>query len=48
MKPYYVEWINKQVFTSMSNIPVFQGSASQNLRSNELIFNLGYTFNGMP
>ncbi|MFN0003997.1 MAG: hypothetical protein ACKVPZ_03310 [Burkholderiaceae bacterium] len=48
MKPYYVEWINKQVFTSMSNIPVFQGSASQNLRSNEIIFNLGYTFNAMP
>jgi len=48
LKPYYVEWVNKQIFTNMSNIPVNQGSASQNLRSNEIIFSLGYTFNGTP
>jgi len=44
MKPFYVEWTNKQVFTNMRNVPVFQGSASQNLRSNEVIFSVGYTF----
>lgn len=44
MKPFYVEWTNKQVFTNMHNVPVFQGSASQNLRSNEVIFSVGYTF----
>ena len=44
MKPFYLEWTNKQIFTNMSNVPVFQGSASQNLRSNEIIFSVGYTF----
>jgi hypothetical protein len=44
MKPFYMEWTNKQVFTNMRNVPVFQGSASQNLRSNEIIFSVGYTF----
>ena len=44
MKPFYLEWTNKQVFTNMRNVPVFQGSASQNLRSNEIIFSVGYTF----
>ncbi len=48
LKPYYVEWVNKQIFTNMSNIPVYQGSASQSLRSNEIVFSLGYTFNGAP
>ncbi len=44
-KPYYLEWSNKQIWTSMSNVPVYQGSASQKLRSNEIIFSLGYAFN---
>jgi hypothetical protein len=48
MKPFYLEWTNKQIFTNMSNVPVFQGSASQNLRSNEIIFSVGYAFSGKP
>lgn len=46
IKPFYIEWTNKQIFTNMSNVPVFQGSASQNLRSNEIIFSVGYAFGG--
>jgi hypothetical protein len=48
MKPFYLEWTNKQIFTNMSNVPVYQGSASQNLRSNEIIFSVGYSFGGKP
>jgi hypothetical protein len=48
MKPFYAEWTNKQIYTNMSNVPVFQGSASQNLRSNEIIFTVGYTFGDKP
>ncbi len=48
LKPFYLEWTNKQIFTNMSNVPVFQGSASQNLRSNEIIFSVGYAFGGKP
>ncbi len=44
-KPLYLEWSNKQILTSMSNVPVYQGSASQKLRSNEMIFSIGYAFN---
>jgi len=44
-KPFYLEWSNKQILTNMSNVPVYQGSASQKLRSNEMIFSLGYAFN---
>ena len=43
-KPWYVELTDKTIFTSMSNIPVYQGTASQNLWSNEVLFSVGYTF----
>ena len=45
-KPWYLELTDKTIFTSMSNIPVYQGTASQNLWSNEIILSVGYTFDG--
>ena len=45
-KPWYLELTDKTIFTSMSNIPVYQGTASQNLWSNEILFSVGYTFDG--
>ena len=44
-KPIFLEWSSKQILTSMSNVPVYQGSASQKLRSSEIIFSVGYAFN---
>ena len=43
-KPWYLELTDKTIFTTMSNIPVYQGTASQNLWSNEVLFSIGYTF----
>ena len=43
-KPVYIELTDKTIFTSMKNIPVYQGSASQNLWSNEVLLSIGYTF----
>jgi len=43
-KPWYLELTDKTIFTSMNNIPVYQGTASQNLWSNEVLFSIGYTF----
>jgi len=46
-KPFYVELTDKQLFTEMSNIPVYQGSATQKLWSNQYILSLGYEFGGL-
>jgi len=43
-KPWYLELTDKTIFTTMSNIPVASGSASQNLWSNEVLLSVGYTF----
>ena len=43
-KPVYLELTDKVIFTSMSNIPVPSGTASQNLWSNEILLSIGYTF----
>jgi hypothetical protein len=43
-KPVYLELTNKQIYTDMSNIPVYQGIASQKLWSHETVLSLGYTF----
>jgi hypothetical protein len=43
-KPWYLELTDKTIFTTMSNIPVPSGSASQNLWSNEVLLSIGYTF----
>jgi hypothetical protein len=43
-KPWYLELTDKTIFTTMSNIPVANGSASQNLWSNEVLLSVGYTF----
>jgi hypothetical protein len=43
-KPWYLELTDKTIFTTMSNIPVSNGSASQNLWSNEVLLSIGYTF----
>ncbi len=43
-KPWYLELTDKTIFTTMSNIPVPSGSASQNLWSNEVLLSVGYTF----
>jgi hypothetical protein len=45
-KPFYFELTDKQVFSNMSNVPVYNGHASQNLWQNEIIFSLGFTFDG--
>ncbi len=42
-KPFYVELSDKSIYTNMRNIPVYQGSATQNLWSNEITLNFGYT-----
>ena len=46
-KPVYLEFTNKQLFTEMSNIPVYQGKATQKLWSNQYILSLGYEFGGL-
>ena len=43
-KPWYLELTDKTIFTTMSNIPVSNGTASQNLWSNEILLSVGYTF----
>jgi len=45
-KPWYLELTDKTIFTTMSNIPVSNGTASQNLWSNEILLSVGYTFDG--
>jgi len=44
VKPLYLELTNKQIYTSMRNIPVYKGTASQNVRSNEMVMSVGYIF----
>lgn len=43
VKPVYVELTDKEVYTSISDIPVYQGRANQNVWMNEVIFSLGVT-----
>lgn len=45
-KPWYVELTDKSIFTYMRNIPVYSGTATQSLWSNEIILSLGYTLDG--
>jgi hypothetical protein len=46
-KPVYVEFTNKQIFTEMNNIPVYQGSSSQKLWSSQYVLSVGYEFGGL-
>jgi hypothetical protein len=45
-KPLYVELTDKSIFTYMRNIPVYSGTASQSILSNEIVLSIGYTFDG--
>ena len=40
-KPVYLEFTNKEAYTSLSNIPVYEGRANQTLWLNETIVSLG-------
>ena len=44
-KPLYVELTDKSIYTMVRNIPVNQGTATQNILSNEIILSIGYTMN---
>jgi len=43
-KPFYVELTDKQIYSDLSNVPVYQGTASQKLWSHEIVLSLGYIF----
>lgn len=47
-KPVYLELTNKTAYAGLSNIPVFQGTASHGLWMNETILSLGFTYDGTP
>ena len=46
--PIYLELTWKIAYASLRGIPVYQGTADQNLIMNEGILSLGYTFGGRP
>jgi hypothetical protein len=47
-KMLYFEVTDKEAYASLSEIPVYEGRASQNVWLNEVIFSLGLTFNRQP
>lgn len=47
-KMLYFEVTDKEAYTSLNQIPVYAGRASQSMWLNEVIFSLGLTFNRNP
>ena len=45
-KPVYIEVTDKVAYASMWNLPVYGGTANHSLWMNEVIFSIGYTFDG--
>ncbi|HEX3872158.1 MAG TPA: hypothetical protein VHV77_17055, partial [Pirellulales bacterium] len=45
--PFYLEFTDKVAYSSLSNVPVYQGTASHDLLMNELILSLGMTYDGV-
>jgi hypothetical protein len=45
ISPIYIEFADKVAFSSMGNIPVYEGRAEQNFWMNMWSFNLGVTIN---
>lgn len=45
-KPVYIEVTDKVAYASLWNLPVYNGTASQSLWMNEVVFSVGYTFDG--
>jgi hypothetical protein len=41
-KPFYIELTDKAITTYIKNVPVYQGSASQNILSNQIVLVFGY------
>ena len=46
MKPLYIELTDKIAYSRLFDIPVYQGSANHSLWMNEVIFSLGFTYDG--
>jgi hypothetical protein len=47
-KPVYIELTDKLAYSSMYDLPAYQGLIKQNVWMNEVIFSVGYTFDGAP
>lgn len=47
-KPVYFEVTDKVAYADMWNIPVYQGTASHSLWMNEVVFSIGFTYDGTP
>ena len=45
-EPVYVEFTAKKAFASLSDVPVYRGTASQTLWMTEFILSVGFTLNG--
>ena len=46
VKPLYIELTDKIAYARLGNIPVYQGTARQNLWMNEIILSMGITYGG--
>jgi hypothetical protein len=45
LRPLFIEFCDKGAFASLTNVPVYQGRASQVMLMNEWLFDLGVTIN---
>lgn len=45
--PIYIEFTDKETYSMLYNIPVYQGTAEQSLWMNELIFSVGFTYDNL-
>ena len=44
--PFYIELTDKVAYSRMQNLPVFEGTAKQSLLMNEIVFSVGFTYDG--
>jgi hypothetical protein len=44
--PVYIELTDKVAYSRMQNLPVFEGTAKQTMLMNEIVFSVGFTYDG--
>jgi hypothetical protein len=45
-KPWYIELTDKVAYASLWNLPAYQGTVSHSLLMNEIVFSIGFTYDG--
>jgi len=45
-KPWYIELTDKVAYASLWNLPAYQGTVSHSLLMNEVVFSIGFTYDG--